>query len=338
MADYYIETTTGEELPAHSSPLTVEEIDEALVAAQNSVRFDKEQFLSEARKAKARANIGVSKGGEFKPVGFFETYELMEAALPNPEPGVFAGVGTAPPYDFYCWDGYHQKWEPQGQLTSGQGSGLPPGGTEGQVLSKASDEDGDAEWKDVVARAKVEADAPETPEAGDFWFDTAANNEFAVDNAPTSGSSNLVTSGGVFNAINAVKNDVDAVNDSLQEVENSLQEINTKISAVLLWENPNTTANFAAQTINLDLSEYGAVLYVAFADTVNDHTEVKLAVIGYKTNISSFWNYRQGRPVTTTPTGAVFEDAAEVSQTASMKINNSKIIPYKIFGIKGVQL
>ena len=44
-------------------------------------------------------------------------------------------------------------------VTDGQGGGgadLPPGGTTGQVLTKKSNADGDAEWKDVEGGGQVE--------------------------------------------------------------------------------------------------------------------------------------------------------------------------------------
>jgi hypothetical protein len=42
----------------------------------------------------------------------------------------------------------HDGVTPGGHPIDCSGSGLPPGGTTGQILKKASDDDGDAEWVD----------------------------------------------------------------------------------------------------------------------------------------------------------------------------------------------
>ena len=62
-------------------------------------------------------------------------------------------------------------------------------------------------WQHIVAKInsvtkiKVSPDQPENPEESPFWFDTDDGTFLEIDNVPTEGSNNFVTSGGVYKAI-----------------------------------------------------------------------------------------------------------------------------------------
>jgi|GEM_PF-4802699 len=269
-------------------------------------------------------------GDGFKISGYFVSLEALETAISAgtvaaPTEGTAYGIGEAAPYDIYVWDAVNSEWVNNGPLgASSGGSGVPPHGTTGQVLTKLSDLDGDAGWKDVVARAKVEADAPAEPDAGDFWFDTDENNEFTVDNAPTSGSNNLVTSGGVYSALQTATNNLGA-------------EINTKISMIKLWENASPTSEFAEQTIALDLSGYDCVA----VETQNGggiHWSNKSGTPTYISNNFVFQNalYTACRAAEASDAGVIFRSGYLISGT-TVRQEDVRLIPIAIYGIKGVQ-
>lgn len=105
-------------------------------------------------------------GKNFRLLGYYPTIQDLEIAVPNPEVGDTYGIGTAAPYDIYIYSDT-EGWVDNGQLqgppgeqgeqgpigaTGPQGpqgpagEGVPSGGTAGQVLTKKSDADYDAEW------------------------------------------------------------------------------------------------------------------------------------------------------------------------------------------------
>lgn len=105
-------------------------------------------------------------GKNFRLLGYYPTIQDLEIAVPNPEVGDTYGIGTAAPYDIYIYSDT-EGWVDNGQLqgppgeqgeqgpigaTGPQGpqgpagEGVPAGGTAGQVLTKKSDADYDAEW------------------------------------------------------------------------------------------------------------------------------------------------------------------------------------------------
>lgn len=76
-------------------------------------------------------------------LGYYSTLAALKAAVPSPAVGDCYGVGSASPYDIYTWDGVNKVWKNNGAIGS---TGIPTGGTAGQVLKKASDADNDTEW------------------------------------------------------------------------------------------------------------------------------------------------------------------------------------------------
>lgn len=107
-----------------------------------------------------------AEGQDFEIKGYYPTLETLEAAVPDPETGAAYGIGTEIPYDIYVWDAIHSTWVNNGALQGPRGpqgeegpvgpagppgaagAGIPDGGTAGQILSKASAENQDVEWKD----------------------------------------------------------------------------------------------------------------------------------------------------------------------------------------------
>lgn len=70
--------------------------------------------------------------------------------------------------DTYSCDYINDKWEEIENIQA-----LPEGGTTGQVLTKKSETDGDAEWKDTVEEVQVSSTQPTTGEK--VWFKRCRN-------------------------------------------------------------------------------------------------------------------------------------------------------------------
>lgn len=88
-------------------------------------------------------------GTNFTILGFFDSVELMQSGVTNPQPGDAYGVGVTAPYQIYIFDGLTHTWKNNGPLgIGGQSSvtGIPPHGTTGQALIKASDASNDVVW------------------------------------------------------------------------------------------------------------------------------------------------------------------------------------------------
>ena len=105
----------------------------------------------------------------------------------------------------------------------------------------------------------------------------------------------------------------------------------------LLWTNSSPTSDFSAQTVELDLSDYDAVL-VTFKwgkDSANPSINV-VALVGVGLGIaSSVYNSRVYREFTPTATGIQFAAGAYGSSvSASMATGNGSAVPYQIYGIR----
>ena len=105
-------------------------------------------------------------GKNFRLLGYYPSVPDLEIAVPHPEVGDTYGIGTEAPYDIYIYSDT-EGWVNNGQLQGPKGEqglqgpaglegpqgpqgpageGVPSGGTAGQVLTKKSDADYDAEW------------------------------------------------------------------------------------------------------------------------------------------------------------------------------------------------
>lgn len=111
----------------------------------------------------------------------------------------------------------------------------------------------------------------------------------------------------------------------------------------LLWTNPDSTADFAAQTINLDLSDYDCVDIVFKNQNNGDLTACYKIRIGEKHNAIYYANIGanaaallQVRATTVSSTGITFGEGKQKSTnvTTAATTNNAYIIPIAIYGIK----
>lgn len=112
----------------------------------------------------------------------------------------------------------------------------------------------------------------------------------------------------------------------------------------LLWENAAVTSDFGNQTLNIDLSGYSFVRIVARVAKNNpyeENSEIGVSCSGYVRNVaviddSSYKFAIKSRALTVTTTGISFDNCKEVNYKDTAAITNRYMIPYKIYGIKGV--
>ena len=111
-------------------------------------------------------------------------------------------------------------------------------------------------------------------------------------------------------------------------------------SMVKLWESTNLSANFAAGSIPLDLSNYSAVFVtLSFSNgTIYGECLCIVGSGGVSVRYISAENQNLAyyhRTVTATPTGVSFSDCTKVVQgTTATIITNALLVPYHIYGIR----
>jgi len=76
---------------------------------------------------KAAYENGELNGEGFKMIGYFDSLAELQAAITSPAPGDAYGIGTAPPYTIYVWDGVGTAWKDNGQIQGPQGERGPQG-------------------------------------------------------------------------------------------------------------------------------------------------------------------------------------------------------------------
>ena len=135
---------------------------------------------------------------------------------------------------------------------------------------------------------------------------------------------------------------------SLKKILNKILE-NKANEPILLWENASPRSVFASQTIDLDLSGYDAVEIVFVRDTSssgNVYTFTEKIKKWKASYVHTLLNPNSSDPETALSrivpsiqdTGILFDDGYSKIMTSMpmASIDNSIMIPYKIYGIKGV--
>lgn len=135
---------------------------------------------------------------------------------------------------------------------------------------------------------------------------------------------------------------------SAGNVQDAIDEVNEKSTGLeiktLLWTNEDTTVEFDAQTISLDLSDYDEVEILYKAYTTGTYYEfIKVAkglncVLHTLTDASVNAQRLGSRIATFNDGGVTFNDAylAVAGGSTSLGVYNNNIIPYRIYGIRKV--
>lgn len=105
----------------------------------------------------------------------------------------------------------------------------------------------------------------------------------------------------------------------------------------LLWTNPDPTNDFSAQTISLDLTNYGVVLIGYTSEPGGDDTMFSMALRGYTTALTYIYDNKYYRQAEVTINGVDFYDGYEtLDGTVYTVASDSAIIPVVIYGFKGL--
>lgn len=131
-------------------------------------------------------------GSGFVILGYYDTLDRLQSSVTNPAAGDAYGVGTAEPYTIYVFDGITHTWKNNGTLgVGGVSTGIPPHGTTGQALVKASAASGDVKWATItttpadgsITAAKLAGGAVTEPKYGDVSIPTRAYKAASVTRA-----------------------------------------------------------------------------------------------------------------------------------------------------------
>lgn len=174
-------------------------------------------------------------------------------------------------------------------------------------------------------KVTVSTATPADPKIGDIWYNPEDQNSLDIDSVPTEESQNLITSGGVAEALNG------------------------KIEIIKLWENASPTSEFAAQTIALDLSGYDMLVisYGGYLSSENALSRGKTEFFDLKANMTSFSmnygyaGYLVSRLFNVSSNEITFYEGGKFDTYTTTDYSNNGlnrfIIPLIIYGIKGVQ-
>lgn len=109
----------------------------------------------------------------------------------------------------------------------------------------------------------------------------------------------------------------------------------------LLWTNPSPTADFAAQTISLDLSDYDEIeIEARHTPSLNAYCKVKVGDDGYMyapelSGTGTGYVQNVARKFTVSSSGIVFGGGYYTyGSNSSATASNSKLVPIRIYGIK----
>lgn len=133
-------------------------------------------------------------------------------------------------------------------------------------------------------------------------------------------------------------------NKSLSHAEIGMASSIITKNMVKLWENPDPTAEFGAQTINLDLSKYTMVCISYRLSTTTTQESVFYILMNTAFRAFVFSNISgsgyidiRSRTATVSATGVQFGTATTKACNVADagEVNNIYVIPIKIYGIKG---
>lgn len=110
------------------------------------------------------------------------------------------------------------------------------------------------------------------------------------------------------------------------------------VSITKLWENASL-GTFAPQTISLPLNDYNAVIITGAYNTYKEIISTQQISIGDTGYLTAAYSYNAGfvlcmKSVGATTDGVTFGDT--IQYQSGYSVNNTRLIPYQIFGIKGV--
>lgn len=193
-------------------------------------------------------------------------------------------------------------------------SGVPAGGTTGQILTKRSSTDGDADWENPLINYEITGQVPSgTPLNAD-----------QLQGHPASYFQQLLSAG--------------------SGIEINGNVISSLWNADLLWTNSSQSSSFSAQNISIpNKTSYRAFIITIKENTSSIHMNNFILLNNTRTLAQSMWYGSNSskyylRPVNaqTSSTDIVIGDCTTYSDltSATTTTNNSVAIPLSIYGIK----
>lgn len=159
----------------------------------------------------------------------------------------------------------------------------------------------------------------------------------SVNTTDTVAAGNLlpITSAGVQVVVGNTNASLDALREELRQyVNTSIDNLPTFNSTTLLWKNASPTSSFSGQTITVDLSVYDFYLVTAMASTSSQYVVSNMSPVDNGGLLSFSWGDNAApvhRSYVRTSGGIQFYGAYY-----NKAGNQSYLLPYKIYGIKGV--
>ena len=234
------------------------------------------------------------------------------------------------------------------------GVGVPTGGTAGQVLAKRSGTNYDTEWVNQSGGADPATVAPLMDGTAAVGTATKYAREDHVHPTDTSRQETLV-SGTNIKTINnnsllgsgdiTIGGAVDSVNGQTGTVVLDADDVGAMSKWELLWTNASPLSDFNAQTLSIDLSDYDAVLIAVTRSPDTGYTQKfyslmlvgEVGIIQYvtasATNVAFIDRYFT---VSSSGIDVTAAHLAVQGSASSQQDRTRYLIPYKIFGIKGV--
>lgn len=151
----------------------------------------------------------------------------------------------------------------------------------------------------------------------------------------------------IADEIASIENNIDSIEDNIDNIEDDITTIqNTTLKMELLWTNASPTSAFATQKVTCDMSyDMYFILCISHLDSplikisnfLCEDTCTLVYITGSNSEISgSMCNHK--RHATRESDGITFSGAYASTTSASWYAYTSEksVIPYKIYGIKGV--
>ena len=157
----------------------------------------------------------------------------------------------------------------------------------------------------------------------------------------------LILSGGIVYAVTSASQVAYTTtkNAEIETVADALNDLYDKsFNTTLIWTNSSSTSNFSAQTINLNLTKYDAVIIQTSYSLVPDNTsnyylEANYALIDVGSNGKTVAPdesvaFHSIRNVTVSSTGITFSTGTVFGYNLPTSTGEGYGIPLKIYGIK----
>lgn len=120
--------------------------------------------------------------------------------------------------------------------------------------------------------------------------------------------------------------------DTDQDVE--WKDLSDGLHMKLLWENASKTSTFGEQTINIDLSEYDFVMieFGSNSDINESHNDFIRVGCNSALRLTGGWSNKAGHRNVTCSASSVYFNICYYGSSE----DNSNMVPFRIYGIKGV--